>query len=119
MKYLVLLAGYGPQPDWADMTPEQRQESMGRHEQFDKACADHDGVTLLAGEALGDGGSATTVRTTAAGEVVITDGPYAEATEQLGGFYLIDVPDLDVLLELCRVLPPYDLELRPAIDVVG
>ena len=36
-----------------------------------------------------------TVVTSKAGEVVVTDGPFAEAKEQLGGFWIIDVPDLD------------------------
>ena len=48
---------------------------------------------------------------------MITDGPYAEAVEQLGGFYLIEAPDLDVLLDLLQSLPAYDLQISPAVDV--
>jgi len=47
---------------------------------------------------------------------MVTDGPYAEAVEQLGGVYVIEAPDLDVVLELLTVLPPYDIQVSPAID---
>ena len=59
---------------------------------------------LVAGEAL-DGPEAATTLRTRGGAVQITDGPYAEAVEGMGGFYLIEAPDLDVLLELAdRIL---------------
>jgi hypothetical protein len=49
--------------------------------------------------------------------MTITDGPFAEAAEQIGGYYLLDAPDLDTVIELCRVLPAYDIDIRPVLDV--
>lgn len=115
MKYFVLLAGYGDMPDWDDLTPEQQEEGMAKHGAFDAACAERSGVELLGGEALGEGAMATTMRTRG-GEVTVTDGPFAEAAEQIGGYYLVDAPDLDTLIDLCRVLPAYDIEIRPVLD---
>ena len=48
--------------------------------------------------------------------MTVTDGPYTEATEQIGGFYLVDAPELDTIIELCRILPAYDIEIRPVVD---
>jgi len=88
---------------------------MARHLAFDEACAAHPGVEMLGGEALGDGSMATTLRTRG-GEMAITDGPFAEAAEQIGGYYLLDSPDLDTLIVLCKVLPAYDIDIRPVLE---
>jgi hypothetical protein len=55
---------------------------------------------------------------TRGGVRTITDGPFAEAVEQLGGFYLLEAPDVDVVLELVELLPPYDLQISPVVDPV-
>lgn len=50
---------------------------------------------------------------------VVTDGPFAESTEQLGGFYLVEAPDLDTLLAAVEELPEhYVLEVRPVDDTL-
>lgn len=116
MKYFVLLAGQGELPPWSDLTADQQEAGMAKHAAFDEACAARPGVELLGGEALAEGSDATTLRTRG-GEVVITDGPFAEVAEQIGGYYLLDAPDLDTVLELCKVLPGYDIDIRPVIDV--
>ena len=116
MKYFVLLAGYGDLPLWDDLTPEEQQEVMAEHDQFAEACAGRDGVEIVSAEALGDGSTATTLRTRDSA-MTITDGPFAEAAEQIGGYYLIDAPDLDIVIDLCRILPAYDIEIRPVLDV--
>ena len=67
----------------------------GTVQAFDEACAARDGVELLAGEALADARDATTLRTRG-GRLQMTDGPYAEVIEGMGGFYLVEAPDLDV-----------------------
>lgn len=117
MKYFVLLAGYGEMPLWDDLTPEEQRAGMQRHWDFGRACEERDGVAIVAGEALADSSAATTLRTSSAGELTITDGPFAEAAEHVGGFYLLEAPDLDTVIELCRILPAYDIEIRPVIDV--
>ena len=116
MKYFVLLAGYGEMPDWDGLTLEEQEAGMAKHAEFDEACAARPGVEMLGGEALGDGSTATTLRTRG-GAMTVTDGPFAEAAEQIGGYYLLEAPDLDTVIELCRVLPAYDIDIRPVIDV--
>ena len=116
MKYFVLLAGFGEMPPWDELTAEEQEAQMTQLGAFDEACAARPGVEMLGGEALGDGSMATTLRTRS-GEMTITDGPFAEAAEQIGGYYVLDAPDLDTVIELCRILPAYDIELRPVLDV--
>ena len=48
----------------------------------------------------------------------MTDGPYAETVEQLGGFYVVELPDQDTAVELARLLPrEYAIEIRPMLEV--
>ena len=115
MKYLVLLMGDGELKPWPEHTEEEMTAAMEQFGAFDEACAAREGVQILAGEALGDPRDATTLRTRG-GRLQMTDGPYAEAVEGLGGFYLVEAPDLDVLLELLRILPPYDMQVSPVVD---
>lgn len=115
MKFVVLLMADGAVPEWSGMTQDEQEAVMRRFEAFDAACREREGVQILAGEALGAGDTATVVRTRD-GQRTITDGPYAEAVEQLGGFYLIEAPDVDVVLELLQELPPYDLQISPVVD---
>ena len=115
MKYLVLLIGDGELPNWNSLTPDEQGETMEQFEKFAKACRERDGVEIVAGEALGGPSSATTLRTRG-GKLSVTEGPYAEVIEGLGGFYLIESPDLDTLMELLTVLPAYDMQISPAVD---
>ncbi len=116
MKYFVLLAGMGELAPWDELSPEEQEAGLSRHVAFDEACASDPTVQLLAGEALPDGSLATTLRTRG-GEMTITDGPFAEAAEQIGGYYLLDAPDLDTVVALCKILPAYDIEIRPVLDM--
>lgn len=73
---------------------------------------------LRGGSGLKTTDTATTVRKTR-GQYGLHDGPYAEAKEQLGGFYLIEVEDLDAALTWARKLPLVgdgSVEVRPLID---
>ena len=116
MKYFVLLAGDGDVGPWEQLTPELQEATFAKFGEFDEACEKRPDVETLGGEALEDGSTATTLRTRG-GELTITDGPFAEATEQIGGFYLIEAPDLDTITDLCRMLPAYDIEIRPVVDM--
>jgi hypothetical protein len=116
MKYFVLLAGDGELPPWDELTAEEQEGSMAKLVAFDGACAARPGVEILSGEALGTGSMATTLRTRG-GEMTITDGPFAEAAEQIGGYYLLEAPDIDTVIELCRTLPAYDIDIRPVLDM--
>ncbi len=116
MKYFVLLADEGEMGPWDALSAEQQEAAMIKHGEFDEACGARAGVEIVGGEALGNGSMATTLRTRN-GEMTITDGPFAEAAEQIGGYYVIDAPDLDTVIDLCRVLPAYDIDIRPVLDV--
>ncbi|MDE3178654.1 MAG: YciI family protein, partial [Acidobacteriota bacterium] len=64
---------------------------------------------------------ATSVRTSA-GKVIVTDGPFAETKEQLGGYYILDCKDLDEALEWAAKIPICGegggcVEVRPIIEV--
>ena len=72
----------------------------------------------LAGDALHPTSSSTTVRVKG-GDAVATDGPFAETREQLGGYYLIDVPDLDAAIEWAAKMPNAhkgSIEVRPVME---
>jgi hypothetical protein len=116
VRYLVLLVGDGAEKPWPEQTEAEQEAAMATFGAFDAACRARDGVELLAGEALADPRDATVMRTTE-GRVELTDGPYAEVIEGMGGFYLLEAPDLDVVVELLQVLPPYDIQIHPTVDV--
>jgi hypothetical protein len=72
--------------------------------------------TLVFGGGLMPASSATTVACTSGGDVSMTDGPYAESKEQMGGFWVIEAPDFDAALEWtrrCAEACEEQLELRP------
>jgi hypothetical protein len=100
-KYVVLLTG--DENVWERATPEEKAEIYGRHEEFSKALADR-GHTVTGGAELGHSRTTKQVRRDTGGNVVVTDGPYAETAEQLGGFYLVETDDLDDLLKVCGLL---------------
>lgn len=116
MKYFILLAGDGELAPFDSQSPEEQQAGMEQHGAFGEACEERSGVEMLGGEALGDGSMATTLRTRG-GEMSVTDGPFAEAAEQIGGYYVIEAPDLDTVVDLCRILPAYDIDIRPILDL--
>ena len=114
MKYLLSI--YGDASGWDEATPEQGAELMAAYEAFDRAAAEA-GV-LLGGEALEAPSTATTVRVRD-GERLLTDGPFAEAREQLGGYYLLDVADLDEALSWAARIPDAAtgcVEVRAVMD---
>jgi len=76
-------------------------------------------ATLVAGEALAGADAATTLRHVD-GAPVLTEGPFAQTAEVVGGFYLVDAANLDVMTSLCELLPKaYALEIRPVVPIEG
>jgi hypothetical protein len=113
MKYMLTLIG--EEGGWDDVTPEQMQAEMGRWEEFGKAL--EQAGAFLAGEGLQESATATTVRVDG-DERVVTDGPYAETKEQVGGFYLIECENLDEAIEWAKKVPlsAGGVEVRPVMD---
>lgn len=76
------------------------------------------GEKILAGEALMPTAMATSVRVTD-GEIITTDGPFAETKEQLGGFYMVDAADLDEAIKIAAKIPHASrgtIEVRPVME---
>jgi hypothetical protein len=71
---------------------------------------------ILDGKELRPTRTATTVRRRD-GKITVTDGPFIEAKEALGGFAIIDVPDLDAAIELAKGWPVLEtIEIRPVVE---
>jgi hypothetical protein len=92
-QYLLAVHLGGDEPQ---LSEEQMQRSYQDVESLNKDLQ-KTGVWVFAG-GLEPPATATVVRASS-GQIVTTDGPFAETKEQLGGFWIIDVPDLDVALE--------------------
>ena len=108
-QYAILI--YEDEASYATATPEVMAEVMEAHNRF-AAGVERLGAKLLGGEALQDTSTATSVRGTE-----VTDGPFAETKEALGGFYLVDAPDLDTALAVARTVPARfgGVEVRPVM----
>ena len=114
MKYALLIYQDKAFEDhWANATEDQKRELYLEYGKFGK---------LLESRGAGRGGAelavsadATTVRTNGSGDSVVTDGPFAEVAEQLGGFYIVEAADLDEAIEYARALPSEIVEVRPIV----
>jgi hypothetical protein len=93
MQYLLMI--YSKEGVWEKMSPTEQQKGMAAYNAFTEALK-KSGV-LIGSNRLRPASSATTVRV-ADGKSQVLDGPYADTKEQLGGYYLIDVADLDAAL---------------------
>jgi hypothetical protein len=99
--------------DFYDTADEQAVvDEMRLHEQFMEAVRAA-GASVVGGEALQPSSTASTVR----GDALVTDGPFADTKEALGGFYVIDAPDLDVALRLAKLCPASNVEVRPVLEL--
>ncbi len=111
MQFLLMI--YDDERVLAAMSDAEREAFMGRYFAFTqelKAAG-----ALVAGDALEPVATATTVRVRQ-GKATTTDGPFAETKEQLGGYYLVEVPDLDAALGWAAKIPSAELgsiEVRP------
>jgi hypothetical protein len=111
-QYMLLI--YGP----SDRTPspEEMAAEMPRWNEYTESL--QNAGILRAGDALHGADSATTVRVRD-GETLFTDGPFAETKETLGGYYLIECPDLDTALKYAARMPNINygsVEVRPVVD---
>jgi hypothetical protein len=115
VQYMLLIyqaADAGPAPD----SPEF-QAQRGRWMEYTQQL--RDSGAMVAGDALEAGDTATTVRQRN-GDRVVSDGPFAETKELLGGYYLIDVADLDTALDWAGKMPNItygSVEVRPIMEI--
>ena len=98
MKVLALI--YGDDETWEAATEDERKAVIDQYRSFGELA---DGK-IVDGAELASTRSATTVRVRD-GETIVTDGPYAETKEQLGGFYLLEVESLEEAAQLAAGIP--------------
>jgi hypothetical protein len=113
MRYMLLIYGC-ERPDW---NTEAHADKIAAVRAFTRQCAE-DGV-LLASDPLHTTESATTVRVRD-GETLMTDGPFAETAEHLGGYFILDCADLDEALRYaarCPMAAEGSVEVRPILEV--
>jgi hypothetical protein len=112
-EYLILI--YEQESGYAEGGPAVWEEVGKAHGRFAEQVGEKGGK-ILGGNALQPTATATTIR----GDVV-TDGPFAETKEALGGYYLIEARDLDHALEIAKLCPaPFGgVEVRPIMDTSG
>lgn len=115
MQYMLML--WLDESGYADVTPEQmaaQSERFGAYTEELRSAG-----VMVSGEGLQPSSTTTTVRVEG-GERVLTDGPYAETKEQVGGFYVIDCENLDQAIEWAAKVPTAldgrPVEVRPVID---
>jgi len=110
MEYLVLI--YEHEKRWDDLDDAGREAIYEGHGEFGRKLVEH-GHTLRTTSELQASPTARTVRGTA-DEFIVTDGPFAESAEQLGGFYIIGTDDLDDLTALTALMSfGRPIEIRP------
>ena len=111
MQYLALI--YGEEGRWANLSPEEREREMGEYIALSEADV------TRGGSELDTIATATTVRVRG-DETLVTDGPFVELTEQVGGYYDVELPDLDTAIAAAKLLPrSYTVEVRPTVQVEG
>ncbi|MDZ5662283.1 YciI family protein [Nocardioides sp. S-58] len=110
-KYAILI--YDDQAGYETMSPEAWAAVIDAHSAFVKGVFELGG-SLAGGEALAATRTATSIR----GGSTVTDGPFVETKEALGGFYVVEARDLDHALEMAKLCPaPFGgVEVRPIVD---
>jgi hypothetical protein len=112
MRYALLI--YDDESGWGDVTPEEGAQIMAEYNAFGQELGDR----IAAGDGLQPTATATTVRVRD-GERLLTDGPFAETKEQLGGFYLVEAGSIDEAIEWAAKIPGVrtgSVEVRPVMD---
>jgi hypothetical protein len=114
VKYLLMI--YGDERGFEGMSDEERHAVYEEYDAFAHDIAAKG--QMVGGNELQSTATATTVRIRD-GERMVTDGPFAETKEQLGGYFLVDVEDLDAAIEAAARIPGAktgSIEVRPVVD---
>lgn len=117
MRYLLLI--YGDESGWTELDEADSAAEMARWTAYTEEITG-EGI-MRGGDALHPTAAATTVRVRD-GETLVTDGPFAETREQLGGYYLVECDSLDQAIEAARRIPSVgtgSVEVRPIVEFAG
>lgn len=115
MKYLLSI--YDDEKNWDSLSESEQGQQLGEYMALSSDL--HAAGKLLAGEPLQPVATASTVRVRE-GRTLVTDGPFAETREQLGGFYLIEAGSLDEALAAAARIPAArtgGVEVRPILVI--
>ncbi len=116
MQYLFQL--FSDEKRWADPTTPESQAAFAAYYAYTEALKAA-GV-FVSGDPLQPTPTATCVTVAADGKTTVLDGPYAETKEQLGGYYVVDVPDLDSAISWAARCPGAShgtIEVRPILTL--
>ncbi|MCE7005616.1 YciI family protein [Kibdelosporangium philippinense] len=112
MKYMLLL--HEPDTDWASVPQQELDKALAEHAEFIQYLTARG--RPFSGEALRPSYTATTLRPKG-DEVLVTDGPFVELKEHIGGFYVIEADTLDEAIEVAKHVPlGSGVEIRPIWD---
>lgn len=114
MKYMLLIIGSQD----ADSSPDSGNNLMEQFMAYHQSVLDA-GI-MVDSNVLDSFENATSVQVTRAGERLVTDGPFAETREYLGGYYLLDLPDLDAAIDWAARCPgaqAWRVEIRPVQEM--
>jgi hypothetical protein len=113
MKYVFLFCGTREQQTaWEGMSAEERERGYARVGQW----FEEHRAKITGGNQLASPSTATTVRPSHNGsEPLVTDGPFMEGNEVIGGYVEVEVPDLDEALRMARGWPAGPVEIRPVL----
>jgi hypothetical protein len=116
MKYL--LAIYSNEVEWGGLSDADRQAMYAEYAELSEDLGRRG--MMIDGAELRPTSAATTVRVRD-GRSLVTDGPFAETKEALGGYYLSEAPDLDHALDIAKLCPARfgGVEVRPIMDFSG
>ncbi len=114
MKYVLMFVGSTEDQDSFDRLPAQQRAAayQGAGKWFEEQSR---AGRIVGGEQLQSPSSSTTVRIKN-GKAIVTDGPYIEAKEIIGGFAIVEVKDLDEALAMAKAWPAGPVEVRPVVD---
>jgi hypothetical protein len=115
MQYMLLI--YENENGWRGWPAEEQKKMMGEYMAFTRSIKESG--HFRAGDALQPTSSATTVRLRE-GKQLVTDGPFAETREQLGGYYIIEAKDLDEARAIAARIPGAkwgSIEVRPVVQM--
>jgi hypothetical protein len=98
-RYLVLI--YGDEQTWLAASPEWEETNAEGHRIFNAEA----GAAVVGGNELEGTASAVSLRGDASGRLMRTDGPFLESKEVIGGYYLLDAPDLEAAVRLASRIP--------------
>jgi hypothetical protein len=117
MQYLLLI--YGDESQWDALSDDDRNGIYGEFRQLGADLSEQS--KFLGGEQLQPVATATTVQVRD-GDTLVSDGPFAETKETLGGFYLVEAESLDEAIEWASKIPDArdgKIEIRPIVDHSG